>query len=647
MPINQLRILTLPIIGAVFASFLSGDLAIPLLVLTLLSVLPIFYIEDLEAVRDHWAWRLYGLGTFAIVAGLNAMGISLKFSIFFLVYFCLVYELYGEKRKQAPTRLIGLLSFLILLYHARVEAGLGLMSGVLIYLFSLVLCLMLLQSSAPNDYRRLETRRLPWSLLHFAAVFAMGLAIFWAIPRLPQQSLGAIPSLLGDRISGFGDRVDLNDIGSLKRSRKHVMDLVPLDGAVHSQYLRGRVLETYEDGVWSANNNFMRFPHSEANDYRIRRAPDGARTFAYRVDLQPLRGNTLFFMETLLALEGNLRGMRTTNISNHISVQRAMPIAFTYTFTSTDSGRRADRIAEGELRVPDAQRAYLEPLVAQVLADPELQTPRDRATAILSYFARNFSYTLDVANVGQDDPLEYFLNTSRAGHCELYATSMALMLRVAEIPARYVTGFLLPPPHSSGSFFHITESDAHSWVEYHDGREWVTADPTPAADYLQPGFIESQMAALKHFWRSKVMSWNFEAQRGFLESAGDFFQNLGKGGLDGRLLRLAILALALLGVLIGVWQFLARRDRARGLQRQFRRLETHLTKRYRPRGPRENWQTYLRGLPLERDLSAELDRFVRDYQAFRFAASAPVAGSDLHARGKTVLADLRAAPEKE
>ena len=39
------------------------------------------------------------------------------------------------------------------------------------------------------------------------------------------------------------------------------------------------------------------------------------------------------------------------------------------------------------------------------------------------------------------DPLAYFLFVRKKGHCEYFASSMAVMLRTLGIPSRVVTGF--------------------------------------------------------------------------------------------------------------------------------------------------------------------------------------------------------------
>jgi hypothetical protein len=78
-------------------------------------------------------------------------------------------------------------------------------------------------------------------------------------------------------------------------------------------------------------------------------------------------------------------------------------------------------------------------------------------------------------------PLMEFLFGQRSGYCQHFSGAMALLLRLAGVPARVAAGF------SPGVFDHtrkeyvVRDYDAHSWVEvFFPGIGWVTRDPTPS-----------------------------------------------------------------------------------------------------------------------------------------------------------------------
>jgi transglutaminase-like putative cysteine protease len=83
------------------------------------------------------------------------------------------------------------------------------------------------------------------------------------------------------------------------------------------------------------------------------------------------------------------------------------------------------------------------------------------------------------------------LATYKQGFCQYYASTMAILLRVAGVPARMVEGFL-PGERDATGLEQIPNSSAHAWVEvYFPGFGWVSFDPTGggvAADTsLPPG----------------------------------------------------------------------------------------------------------------------------------------------------------------
>ena len=78
--------------------------------------------------------------------------------------------------------------------------------------------------------------------------------------------------------------------------------------------------------------------------------------------------------------------------------------------------------------------------------------------------------------------LDGFLFDGKQGYCQQFSGAMALLLRMAGIPARVVTGFSTGATDTKTGEFIVRDFDAHSWVEvYYPGWGWYTFDPTPAA----------------------------------------------------------------------------------------------------------------------------------------------------------------------
>src|SRR5207247_2605025 len=103
----------------------------------------------------------------------------------------------------------------------------------------------------------------------------------------------------------------------------------------------------------------------------------------------------------------------------------------------------------------------------------------ERAIAIKHYLEDNYAYSTTDLPQSEDDPVSAFLFEKKRGHCEYFATSMALLLRSAGIPSRLVNGFLEGEYNELGDFYVVRQSDAHSWVEVYFDGSWVLFDPSP------------------------------------------------------------------------------------------------------------------------------------------------------------------------
>lgn len=109
----------------------------------------------------------------------------------------------------------------------------------------------------------------------------------------------------------------------------------------------------------------------------------------------------------------------------------------------------------------------------------ERQTPADAAITLERWFGAHFSYALWQDQRPNDaSPLSHFLTTSRAGHCEFFATATVLLLRQAGIPTRYAVGY---SPEAEGDGRWLARGrDAHAWcLAWIDGG-WRDVDLTPA-----------------------------------------------------------------------------------------------------------------------------------------------------------------------
>ena len=91
-----------------------------------------------------------------------------------------------------------------------------------------------------------------------------------------------------------------------------------------------------------------------------------------------------------------------------------------------------------------------------------------------------FTYSLDNPPLPDNtDPISWLLQT-RSGYCTYYATAMAIMARMLNIPTRMVNGFSQGRYDAASSQWVVRGDDAHSWVQaYFPNAGWINFDPTP------------------------------------------------------------------------------------------------------------------------------------------------------------------------
>lgn len=109
--------------------------------------------------------------------------------------------------------------------------------------------------------------------------------------------------------------------------------------------------------------------------------------------------------------------------------------------------------------------------------------PAARAACLREHLQREYRYSLRVPTQRGADPVLDFLLRHRQGHCEFFATSLALLARVVEIPSRLVAGYRVHERAPFGDYYIARDRNAHSWTElYLPEQGWVLFDATPSTE---------------------------------------------------------------------------------------------------------------------------------------------------------------------
>ncbi len=246
------------------------------------------------------------------------------------------------------------------------------------------------------------------------------------------------------------------------------------------------------------------------------------------------------------------------------------------------------RSAWPEPAEPDAEYLQLperlQPTLARLAKELELAaaaTDRERFQRAEVFFKRQFTYGLDWPGTPRGtDPLEYFLTRHRRGHCELFASGLALLLREAGIPTRYVTGLVCFEPHTSGRYYLARVGNLHAWTEAFDRDEkrWVLLDCTPDGVVEPPpsaGNWKEELAGGFDWIKMLMQQVLADLRRGRFADAIITAAGAGWQGLSGLLLHPVLGPLTLL-LLFWLFRRRLRRLLRPGETRELRRLQGEL-----------------------------------------------------------------------
>lgn len=346
-----------------------------------------------------------------------------------------------------------------------------------------------------------------WKLVRplagFLLLMLLGIGVFSAALYvfLPRTAFASIPLNFKPlrRLVGFSGTVRLGEIGRLQEDRTPAFRVRFLEGKPPSVLRwRGVALADFNGLAWANHMEaWFEYPQqgkiTTASDEQRRRA--GERLF-YEIQTLAAMERVLFSIgvpEYVYLPQGRLR-RNAEGALKQISLEDGLP---TYSVSGWQDPEQPPRASEPQVMPgPLLRQRYLRlpvvnPRVRELAEDVAggAKEPGEVARRMEAFLRTKYAYSLE-ANIGGRDPLVDFLFQTKAGHCEYFASAMAVMLRTLKVPTRVVTGFYVALPEPVGEWYVIRSANAHSWVEaWIEGRGWVTYDPTP------PGGVQRQLPA--------------------------------------------------------------------------------------------------------------------------------------------------------
>lgn len=342
----------------------------------------------------------------------------------------------------------------------------------------------------------------------YAVIVAVMALFFLVFPRgLIGSPLQYNPPRPGDEGSLLESVLDPAGGGSAQSERT----LLQIDGE-QLGYLRCLALRDFDGKLWHADEAaglraFQPVPPEQLDRFKVRRVRVKSVAFLGRVlptDGRVVSVSGKFFRRPFLNVYGIVECESTWNTANN---------AYEYRIETKPKPERLSPALTAKYTNHPPQSVRLQAWLVDVLAGAT--TPIEQARRLESYLRNHFRYKLGTPELNRVRPIDDFIFNRKQGHCERFAASLALLLRMSGIPSRIVIGYVPVSRNRFTGWYNIRFKDAHAWTEaYIKGRGWLQLDATPGAPEELTGWnFDDLLETLDVIWYSNIVNFDGATQK--------------------------------------------------------------------------------------------------------------------------------------
>ena len=383
-----------------------------------------------------------------------------------------------------------------------------------------------------SGFKRIPLRLSVVAVFITGGILSITGGLFFVLPRTARA---AFQHLVSPRyhLPGFSSQITLGQIGAIKNDSTpvmHVRFLFTSANAPRPETLkwRGMALNEFDGQRWTKGSVTPDETISVEGSGMTRLLDDESRPhdaprMSYEVHLTDIDTDVLFLAGVPEAVNVRAPLIKRSEAGTY-RVPFGGSAGLTYIAQSYfNTGGRAwpapPPHLTGALRDRYLELPPLDPRIPELARTWSAGTQNQfgQALEIERRLKRNYGYTLELLPSLVHDPLANFLFDRKKGHCEYFASAMAVMLRTLGIPSRIVTGFQSGIYNPISGRQLIRTSDAHSWVEaYLPRRGWITFDPTPPEPEARSASLWTKLAlyldAADTFWQDWVLNYDLDRQ---------------------------------------------------------------------------------------------------------------------------------------
>ncbi len=334
--------------------------------------------------------------------------------------------------------------------------------------------------------------------------------IFISFPRMKAPYIPSV-SLKGETF-GYDDfSLDLNEIESKKSSNEIIMRIKFKNFQEENLYIRVKTFSKYKNGIWSSPKPVHKLLNAKKPGYF---------SFSKEMekDIYEIYAKSFFqYLPTFYGMVSLYIPFEYITISSDSSFVLSSTLhrrRLKYQVGIINSKKLHKNFEPLEAEKNKYNSEKLKELAKEIFKDTK--DNKEKIDKLINYFYKNFTYSIEKID------LDYFLFKEKKGHCELFATAAALLLREENIPTRIVVGYLGGEKHPWQNYLIVRASNAHAWVEAWVEGNWVLIDTTPPS--FRPAIKEGDIGAfikyfyesLSFFWDRNILGFTYAEQRDIL-----------------------------------------------------------------------------------------------------------------------------------
>ncbi len=351
------------------------------------------------------------------------------------------------------------------------------------------------------------------SSLTLAIPFAV--LFFLVFPRLGSPIWGS-PDIFGEGKTGISDTMSPGSIVELFMDDSPAFRVTFKSGKIPSNnklYWRGPVLWNFDGRTWarkkssSLRKTIRNYPTDEVVEYQVELESTG-QNYMFGLDYVTRAPDSAFLLpDSLMYSTTKINQLKYYDLKSLLLDRFYQPLS------------QSDKTLL--LAYPPQQNQQTLAMMQNWRAqgNDDLQV----INRALQWFNQDEFYYSYTPPPLEGEVIDAFLFDSKRGFCEHYASSFVIMMRMAGIPARVVTGY--QGGVDNGDYLLVKQSDAHAWAEVYiesttETNEqpgyWLRVDPTSV---VAPERVEN---GAREIMDSKRNAFDFEWLKNFRESTDQY-----------------------------------------------------------------------------------------------------------------------------